>query len=71
MEIKVICLSMVDKLLGLKQKILKFVPYPLCLGDISKDFSIANATGFMDMFMILVSIIKPLQIIKYIIFTGI
>ena len=26
----------------------EIVPYPLCLGNISKDFSISNATGLYD-----------------------
>ena len=33
---------MVQKLLNLKQKILKFQHNPLCLGNISKDWSIDN-----------------------------
>ena len=48
MEQIVIYLSMVQKLLNLKQKILKLQRTPLCLGNISKDWSIDNLkkTGF-------------------------
>ena len=38
----VIYLSMVQKITTLKQKILKIVSNPLCFGNISKDFSVAN-----------------------------
>ena len=46
MEQIVICLSMVQKFVNLKQMILKF--NPLCLGNISKDWSTDNMkkTGF-------------------------
>ena len=31
-----------------KAKDSEIVPYPLCLGNITKDFSIANATGLQE-----------------------
>ena len=40
MEQTVICLSMVRKFINLKRKILKIVATPLCLGNISKDWSV-------------------------------
>ena len=42
MEQIVIYLLMVQKLLNSKQKILKLIPISLCLGNISKDFSVDN-----------------------------
>ena len=44
----VIYLQMVQKFINLKQKIFKAVATPLCLGNISKDWSIYNTkrTGF-------------------------
>ena len=45
------------------------VPYPLCLTGISEDFSSTMQHDYMDIFMILASITKPIQIIKYMIFT--
>ena len=45
----------------------EIVPYPLCLGNISKDLVHQMQQDYMDMFTILVLIIKPLQIIKYMI----
>ena len=42
MEQTVIYLIMVQKLLNVKQKILKFVANQLCLGNISKDLSVDN-----------------------------
>ena len=48
MEQTVICLSMVRKFINLKRNILKIVATPLCLGNISKDWSVDNMkkTGF-------------------------
>ena len=43
-----------------KAKDFEIVTYPLCLPGISKDY--------MNMFMISVSIIEPLQIITYMVF---
>ena len=40
MEQTVICLSMVRKFINLKRKILKIAATPLCLGNISKDWSV-------------------------------
>ena len=40
MEQTVICLSMVRKFINLKWNILKIVATPLCLGNISKDWSV-------------------------------
>ena len=40
MEQTVICLSMVRKFINLKRNILKIVATPLCLGNISKDWSV-------------------------------
>ena len=42
MEQTVICLSMVRKFINLKRKILKIAATPLCLGNISKDWSVDN-----------------------------
>ena len=48
MEQIVIYLLMVQKFRNLQQKILKIVPNNLCLGNVSKDFSVSNMkqTGF-------------------------
>ena len=45
-----------------KAKDSEIVATPLCLGNISKDFSVDNMKkmGYLDLFMILVLIIKPL-----------
>ena len=59
------------QIVNFKAKDFEIVPYPLCLAGISKDFSSSNATGLYDMFMTLVSIIKPLQMKKYKILTDI
>ena len=40
MEQTVICLSMGRKFINLKRNILKIVATPLCLGNISKDWSV-------------------------------
>ena len=40
MEQTVICLSMVRKFINLKRNILKIVATPLCLRNISKDWSV-------------------------------
>ena len=42
MEHIVICLSMVQKFINSKQKNSEIVPSPLCLGNISKDWSTDN-----------------------------
>ena len=54
----VICLLIIY----FKAKDSEIVATPLCLGNISKDFSVDNMKkmGYLDLFMILVLIIKPL-----------
>ena len=57
-----------------KTKDSEIIAAPLCLGNISRDFSIDNMkkkTGFKGMFMILVSIIELLLLKIYYIFTNI
>ena len=57
-----------------KAKDSEILQYPLCLGNVSKDFSLINTTNaglFGYIYMILVLIMKPLQMIKYTIFTDI
>ena len=51
----------------------EIVPYPLCLGNISKDFNLTihKKQDYLDMFMNLVLIIEPFQMIKYTVFTDI
>ena len=64
MEQIVIYLLMVQRLLNLKQKILKLFPYLLCLGNISKDCTNDNMKKKQDLmvkFMTLVLIRKLLQ----------
>ena len=50
-----------------KAKDSEIVATPLCLGNVSKDFSVDNTKkqNQMDMFMILVMIIMPFQLIMY------
>ena len=50
-----------------KAKDSEIVATPLCLGNVSKDFSVDNTKkqNQMDMFMILVLIIMPFQLIMY------
>ena len=50
-----------------KEKDAEIVATPLCLGNVSKDFSVDNTKkqNQMDMFMILVLIIMPFQLIMY------
>ena len=50
-----------------KAKYSEIVATPLCLGNVSKDFSVDNTKkqNQMDMFMILVLIIMPFQLIMY------
>ena len=54
-------------IIDFKSKDSEIVPYPLCLGDILKEFSPLNMldNGLYDMFMILVLIIGLLEMIKY------
>ena len=56
------------EIINFKAKNYEIMPYPLCLGNISKDFTTPYRleTGlFGDMFMIFVLIIGLLQMIKY------
>ena len=51
----------------------KMVPYPLCLGNISKDFNSTNAqkTGLFE-YIYDFSVdyrVEPLQLVRYMIFT--
>ena len=50
-----------------KAKDSEIVATPLCLGNVSKDFSVDNTKkqNQMDMFMILVLIIMPFQLIMH------
>ena len=50
-----------------KAKDSEIVATPLCLGNVSKDFSVDNTKkqNQMDMLMILVLIIMPFQLIMY------
>ena len=50
-----------------KAKDSEIVATPLCLGNVSKDFSVDNTKkqNQMDMFLILVLIIMPFQLIMY------
>ena len=58
---------MVQKLLNLKQKNSEIVANPLCVGNISEDFSVDNMKkqNYMDMFMILVLIMVLLKLMVY------
>ena len=56
------------EIINFKDKDSEIVPYPLCLGNISKDISPLNTTNtgrFGYIHMTLVLIIKPLKMIKY------
>ena len=58
------------EIINFKDKDSEIVPYPLCLGNISKDISPLNTTNtglFGYIHMTLVLIIKPLKMIKYMI----
>ena len=71
MEQKVIYLEMIQKF---KVKDSEIVPNSLCLGNISKDWSIDNMKKKLDllvMFMILVQIIMLLQLMILKIFISI
>ena len=61
------------EIVNFKAKDSEIVPYPLCLGNVSKDFSLINQPilDFLAIYMILVLIINPFQMIKYTIFTDI
>ena len=61
------------EIINFKAKDSDIVLYPLCLGNISKDFSPLNTTntGIFSMFMISVFIIGLLQMIKYWIYISI
>ena len=63
------------EIVNFKAKDSEIAPYPLCLGNVSKDFSLTDTTNTgpfgCTIYMILVLIIKPLQIIKCTIFTDI
>ena len=50
-----------------KAKESEIVATPLCLGNVSKDFSVGNTKkqDQMDMFMILVLFIMPFKLIMY------
>ena len=67
MEQIVICLSMVQKFINLKQKDSEIVT-PLCLGSISKDWptdKMKKKQGLMDMSMILVLIMILQMLMTY------
>ena len=66
MEQIVACLLMVEKFTNLKQTIVR-----LCLGNISKDWSVDNRKkmDLMVMFMTLISIMMLLQLLTYETFT--
>ena len=56
-----------------KAKDSNIVPSPICLGNISKDWSVDNAKkklGLVDMFMILVQIIRLLLLMTLKMFTS-
>ena len=59
------------QIIKFKAKDSEVVPYRLCLGNTSKTLVYQMQQDYIDMFMILVLIIKPLQMIKYMIFMGI
>ena len=52
-----------------KEKDSEIVPYPLCLAGISKDFTSSNTTGLYEYVYDFSVNYKPLQIMKYKIFT--
>ena len=67
MELIVICLLMEQKF---KANDSKIVANPLCLGNISEEYPVANMKKhwiiyIIDLFLILVLIIEPLQFIIY------
>ena len=60
------------EVINFKAKYSEIVPHPLCLGNISRNLNETTQTlDYLDMFMILVMIIGPLQMIKYYTFTNI
>ena len=62
----VICLLMVKKFINSNQKILRLTT-PLCLGNISEDWTVDNIKklDLLAMFMILVLIMMLLQLMIY------
>ena len=61
------------EIIEFKAEYSEVVASPLCLGNISKDFSVANMKklDYMDLFLILVLIMMLLQSMIYLIFTSI
>ena len=69
MEQIVICFSMVQIFTNLRQKNSEIVASPLCLGNISKNWSIDNvkkkqALMVMSMILVLITMLMMLMILK-------